>query len=127
MTGLESPSDPDLDAFFDSLVWEEWEPGSPTCKDPPTLLQPVEVMDPSHLETPPLTGQRGFDRDPGLQSLIDAWPTLSKSARNQILAYACHPIRSNLRDFEWFATSISSSKQLKTWDQELWSSLQPRR
>src|SRR5690242_8204278 len=78
----DSARDPELDAFVDSLVWDEWEPGRvPSLDDPPTLNYPIQIVDPSTCEFE--VAPDGVD--PSLKLLIDVWPDLPSMVRQQIL------------------------------------------
>jgi hypothetical protein len=87
---VEPESDPDLIAFFDSLVWEDWEPKPVVQRDPVTRPLRVKVKAPeSVLDNPSTaTSQVLPEIDADLLSVLQAWPKLSPKAKGTILGLA---------------------------------------
>ena len=89
--GTDAIRDPELEAFLDSLVWDDWEPSASNGRrDPPTLPHQILVRAPEQFESDySLTSyQNAADRDADLDQLVEAWPHLTPAAKADILALA---------------------------------------
>jgi hypothetical protein len=77
-TGEGSTTDPEMAQFFDSLIWDEWQP----TKDPSTRIIPIRVK--SSI-TPSQSDLGSPEFLPDRLMLDRCWPLLSSEARQAIL------------------------------------------
>lgn len=119
-------SDPDMDNFFNSLVWDDDDRPAPIPPHP-TLAFDIAVRHPqSVLDSPTPTPMKvSPNPDPALSTLIDRWPRLTQGVRSAILhllhLLSLHrgaPVTSD-PDADNFASSLRGSHGIP------WSALRP--